>query len=94
MIDYQSILNSIYNKVIQDKDKGQIATYIPELANVDKNSFGIHLQLISGETFSVGDSEKKFSIQSISKVLSLAFAMSKVGTDMESIRCRTFRKPV
>ncbi|PWK17131.1 glutaminase [Xanthomarina spongicola] len=82
MIDYQSILNSIYNKVIQDKDKGQIATYIPELANVDKNSFGIHLQLISGETFSVGDSEKKFSIQSISKVLSLAFAMSKVGTDI------------
>ena len=82
MIDYQSILNNIYNKVIQDDDKGQIATYIPELANVDKNSFGIHLQLISGETFSVGDSEKKFSIQSISKVLSLAFAMSKVGTDI------------
>jgi glutaminase len=82
MIDYQSILNSIYNKVIQDKDKGQIATYIPELANVDKNSFGIHLQLISGETFSVGDSEKKFSIQSISKVLSLALAISKVGIDI------------
>ena len=80
MIDYQSILNNIYNKVIQDEDKGQIATYIPELANVDKNSFGIHLQLISGNTFSVGDSDKKFSIQSISKVLSLAMAMSKVGT--------------
>lgn len=80
MIDYQSILNNIYQEIIQEKDKGQIATYIPELANVDRNTFGIHLKLISGETFSVGDSEKKFSIQSISKVLTLALAISKVGT--------------
>jgi glutaminase len=82
MTDYQSILKNIYHNVIQEKNKGEIASYIPELANVDKNTFGIHLQLISGETFSVGDSEKKFSIQSISKVLSLAMAMSKVGTDI------------
>ena len=82
MIDYQNILNSIYQKATKEKDKGEIATYIPELANVDKNTFGIHLQLISAETYSVGDSEKLFSIQSISKVLSLAFAMSKVGTDI------------
>jgi glutaminase len=82
MTDYQSILKNIYHNVIQEKNKGEIASYIPELANVDKNTFGIHLQLISGATFSVGDSEKKFSIQSISKVLSLAMAMSKVGTDI------------
>lgn len=82
MIDYQSILNAIYNNVVQDEDKGQIANYIPELANVNKDSFGIHLQLISGDAYSVGDSEKKFSIQSISKVLSLALAISKVGTDI------------
>jgi glutaminase len=82
MIDYQSILNNIFQETLQEKDKGEIATYIPELANADRNSFGIHLQLISGETFSVGDSEKKFSIQSISKVLSLALAISKVGIDI------------
>ncbi len=82
MIDYQSILNTIYNNVVQEEDKGQIATYIPELTNVNENSFGIHLQLISGGTYSVGDSEKKFSIQSISKVLSLALAIPKIGTDI------------
>ena len=82
MIDYQSVLNTIYNNVVQEEDKGQIATYIPELANVNENSFGIHLQLISGGTYSVGDSEKKFSIQSISKVLSLALAIPKIGTDI------------
>ncbi|HLV38566.1 glutaminase [Xanthomarina sp.] len=82
MIDYQAVLNTIYQDIVQETDKGEIASYIPELANVDKNIFGIHLLLKSGETFSVGDSDKKFSIQSISKVLSLALAMSKVGTDI------------
>ncbi|MFL0352466.1 glutaminase [Xanthomarina sp. GH4-25] len=84
MIDYQGILNNIYQEVSKETDKGEIATYIPELANVDKNAFGIHLHLISGENFSVGDSEKKFSIQSISKVLTLALAISKVGSDIWS----------
>lgn len=82
MIDYQGILNTIYQEIIQDTDKGKIATYIPELANVDKNTFGIHLQLVSGETFSVGDSDKKFSVQSISKVLTLALALSHVGSEI------------
>lgn len=82
MIDYQNILNQISQKVTKDKIKGKIASYIPELATVDLNSFGIHLQLVSGEQFAVGDAHKSFSIQSISKVLSLAYAMSIIGTDL------------
>lgn len=80
MIDYQNILNTINQSVRQEKDKGNIASYIPELANVDINNFGIHLQLISGEQYAVGNSQQLFSIQSISKVLSLALAMSQMGT--------------
>lgn len=80
MIDYQTILSTIYKSANQEVDKGEIATYIPELARANKNTFGIHLQLISGETYAIGDSEKLFSIQSISKVLSLALAMSKIGS--------------
>ncbi|MCX7548010.1 glutaminase [Xanthomarina sp. F1114] len=82
MIDYKGVLNTIYQEIIQETDKGEIASYIPELANVDKNTFGIHLQLVSGDAFSVGDSEKKFSIQSISKVLTLALALSHVGSEI------------
>ena len=82
MIDYQDILNTIYHSVTKEKDKGTIASYIPELANVDINNFGIHLQLISGEQFTVGNAEQSISIQSISKVLTLALAMSKVGADI------------
>ncbi|UPS90894.1 glutaminase [Bizionia sp. M204] len=80
MIDYQAILNKIHANVIQEADKGHIARYIPELSRVNPERFGMHLKLISGEEFAVGDSEVGFSIQSISKVLTLAMAMSKIGT--------------
>ena len=80
MNDYQNILNTINQTVKKENDKGKIASYIPELANVDIDNFGIHLQLISGEHYCVGNSHQLFSIQSISKVLSLAMAMSKIGT--------------
>jgi glutaminase len=43
MTDYQNILNTINQSVRKENDKGKIASYIPELANVDINNFGIHL---------------------------------------------------
>src|SRR5699024_6355951 len=65
-----------------DLNKGEVASYIPELAKMDKNSLGIHLRLSSGETFSVGDSDVKFSTQSISKVFSLAKAFQLAGDEL------------
>ena len=59
--------------------EGTIASYIPELANVNPSKFGIHLLTTEGEHFAIGNSEEKFSIQSISKVLSLTMALSIVG---------------
>ncbi|WJJ95379.1 glutaminase [Algibacter luteus] len=82
MLDFQAILNAIYNKGIAAKNKGIIATYIPELAEVDINNFGIHLRTAQGEEFGVGDDNKLFSIQSISKVLALSKAMALIGEDI------------
>lgn len=82
MQDYQRILNEIYQTLRNSKNKGEVATYIPELAKMDKNSLGIHLRLSSGETFSVGDSNEKFSTQSISKVFSLAKAFQLAGDEL------------
>lgn len=79
MINYQEILTSIFDNLISIEDKGEVAHYIPELAKVDKNQFGIYLNRIHGDTYGVGDVNTKFSIQSISKVLSLALAFSKQG---------------
>lgn len=79
MIDYQKILDEIYEEVIHTPDKGKVATYIPELAGVDKNRFGIYLNMLQGDDYCAGDWEVPFSIQSISKVLTLAKAISIVG---------------
>ncbi len=79
MIDFQGIIEGITDNLQSVEDRGIVATYIPELAKVDKNKFGIHLIDAATNNFSAGDSEEAFSIQSISKVLSLAQAIGKVG---------------
>lgn len=82
MQDYQQILNAIYASLKVTENKGEVASYIPELAKMDENSLGIHLRLSSGQTFSVGDSDEKFSTQSISKVFSLAKAFQLAGDEL------------
>lgn len=84
MLDYQAILEDINTELQQTEITGEIASYIPELAKVNPNKFGIHLRLITGESFAAGDAFEKFSIQSISKVLSLAKAFQLIGTKLWS----------
>ncbi|MGB5419320.1 glutaminase [Algibacter sp.] len=79
MPDFQAILESIYQDAKQASDKGIVATYIPELAHIDKNNFAIHLRTSNGKCYGVGDFNKLFSIQSISKVLALSKAISLIG---------------
>lgn len=79
MIDFQGVIEDIANDLQSVEDRGIVASYIPELAKVDKNKFGIHLIDSSNNSFSAGDAEDAFSIQSISKVLSLAQAFGKIG---------------
>ncbi|WP_297203807.1 glutaminase B [uncultured Pluralibacter sp.] len=56
--------------------QGKVADYIPALASVDGRKLGIAIRTVSGECFSAGDAAERFSIQSISKVLSLVVAMN------------------
>ena len=82
MIDLQSVINEIYNDLTNQKNKGVVASYIPELSKQDLNSFGIHLHHINGDSFSAGDWQTPFSIQSVSKVLTLSKAISFVDLDI------------
>ena len=82
MRNFQPILNEIYANIIKTEDKGNVASYIPELATIDTHNFGIHLRTIENHEYTIGDYNKLFSIQSISKVLSLAKATSIVGNDI------------
>lgn len=60
---------------------GNVATYIPELAKADKNKLGICLHTIDGGFYCTGDYEERFTIQSISKVISLCMALEFYGTE-------------
>lgn len=73
-IDYQALFSEIAIAVQTIDDIGTVASYIPELLEVDPNKFGIHLTTIDNQNYSFGDSNEKFSIQSISKVLALTLA--------------------
>jgi len=82
MIDFQRILTAINEAASNEKERGEIADYIPELAKVDVNNFGIHLIDNLQNDFSAGNSNELFSIQSISKVLTLSMALSLIGEDV------------
>lgn len=78
-MDYQKILDTIYEEMSYRDVKGRVASYIPELAKVDRRKFGMHVYCGDQQNFSFGDSEEKFSIQSISKVFTLSMAMRLMG---------------
>ncbi len=81
-MDYNKVLHNIYKEIQPLAGEGKQADYIPALAQVDPDQFGISLQLLSGETYELGDAGVRFSIQSISKVFSLAIALSILGKDL------------
>lgn len=78
-MNFKVIIEEIYQKIKGIENKGEVASYIPELANVDTENFGIHISTLDQNNFGIGNYETKFSIQSISKVLSLALAYRMLG---------------
>lgn len=75
-MNYNAILQEIYTEAKSLPTIGNVASTIPELAKIDPNKFGIHLTTIDGEDFGIGDSSEKFSIQSVSKALTVAMAFT------------------
>lgn len=60
-------------------DRGEVASYIPELAKVDPSAFALVVVDTAGNVAAAGDADTLFSIQSISKVFTLTLAIGKVG---------------
>lgn len=78
-MDFKTILSSIYEQSKLQPKIGKNASYIPELATINSDKFGISLTTLQGENFGIGDAEEPFSIQSISKALSLTLAITIYG---------------
>lgn len=78
----QNHLNDIAAQMASVTDRGTVANYIPELAKIDPNQFGIAVALPTGEVLTAGDAQTGFSIQSISKVFTLAIALGRLGDQL------------
>ncbi|MEX0996121.1 MAG: glutaminase [Flavobacteriaceae bacterium] len=81
-MDYTKILNDIRDELSDFPNDGKIATYIPELSKVNPEKYGVHLYCTNGTHHGFGDTQERFSIQSISKVFSLSIVMNLLGEDL------------
>ncbi len=76
--EVDAALNQAYTK-FKDLKEGKNADYIPALAKVPSNYYGIALVTVDGQVHQIGDIDKLFSIQSISKVFTMAQVMQESG---------------
>ena len=76
----QSAVNAAYTK-FKDLREGKNADYIPALAKVDPNLFGIAIVMPDGKVYTAGDVSTEVSIQSISKVFTMAQVIQEQGLD-------------
>lgn len=89
-MNYQKILKEIACEIEPLFDEGKVADYIPALKNVNSNDFAMTIELLDGRKFSVGCCDKKFSIQSISKVFTYSLAL---GIYEKSLYKRVWHEP-
>lgn len=73
-MNYSEAFLAVEAELQSIEDRGQVAAYIPELGHVDPDQFGAHLTTVKNKHHYLGDSNTKFSIQSIFKVLALTLA--------------------
>lgn len=65
----------------KDIKGGKNADYIPFLANIDPNLFGLSVTLPDGTVFNAGDTDYKFGIESVSKVLTAILVLKQYGAE-------------
>ena len=59
--------------------EGRVATYIPELGRADPSKLAVNLHTVDGRVSGAGDVDEPFTLQSISKVFTLAYALRSGG---------------
>ena len=84
MMNYKEILENIYKDIQPYSKIGSQAVYIPALAKVNPNQFGMCLCTIDGRDYAIEGADVRFSIQSISKVFALAISLSVMGEELWS----------
>src|SRR4051812_25260183 len=81
-MDYQALVEEVLSDVSAYKGQGNVASYIPALAQADPNRLGLALVLKDGSSFVAGDADEPFSIQSLSYVFALCLALHHVKASL------------
>ncbi len=77
----ENLLNKIIEKNRHLTGKGKVASYIPALERANPDHIGVCIADIQGNIFMAGDYKQKFTIQSISKTISLMLAIMDNGAE-------------
>ena len=86
----ERFLHGLDAEIRASGDWGRVADYIPELARIDPAQFGIAVVLPGNRLVTAGQADQRFSIQSVSKVFSLACLLGRIG---EQVWTRVGREP-
>ena len=78
-MNYSGILDQIHHDLKPWLGTGRVADYIPELAKISADWFGMAVVTIAGDVFRTGEADTRFSIQSISKLFACTMAFQLLG---------------
>ena len=78
--DFSKNIDEMFKEVTKNKS-GELASYIPPLAKVDPDQFGISIVTVDGQVYQKGDFNEDFSIQSMCKPFNYCFALEELGLD-------------
>ena len=81
--DFKSFRKEIQDifETVKNENGGEVANYIPQLAKVDANLFGIAICTVDGQIIEIGDTREPFTIQSASKPVSYSIALEEHGEE-------------
>lgn len=89
-LEYERVLEGVAGAVRAVLGSGRVPDQIPVLASADPHMFGLAVATVEGEVHGVGEWRRRFSIQSISKVFTLALVIEKDG---EALWTQVGREP-
>ena len=89
-LEYERVLDDVADAVRGVLGSGRVPDQIPALADADPRAFGLAVATVEGEVHGVGEWRRRFSIQSISKVFTLALVIEHDG---EALWTRVGREP-
>ncbi|XP_044744689.1 putative glutaminase 2 isoform X2 [Coccinella septempunctata] len=80
-LDFQKEIEDLF-ELCRRNEEGEVATYIPQLGQVDPSNWALSICTVDGQRFSLGNFKEYFTIQSVSKPFTYAMALDNLGENV------------